>query len=741
MVRGLRRARAGRVVVATRDNDRMAAAGGVDPVRAKLMAFVVVGCPRGGCRRDPRGVAARDRYPDVSRVRLLLAFSMAVIGGISSLGGCAVRRRARAVDRLRRAAVAAPADGHGAARDPARPARAASRRPSSGCATASRGPMARRHGVELVEELETVEEDAVDDAAAAAARRCRRRRAARVSMASARRTDRSMCCSASTPTCAKASSSRCSGRTAPGKSTLLKAVTGLLPPTGGRVVFDGRDDHRAGQPSSVAALGISLMPGRTRRVPDAHRRREPPVCRAGCCARTPRGPRRRASACSSCSRCCASAIGTQAGNLSGGEQQMLSLAMAFVLTAEAAVHRRAVARSRTDGRRTARRHRPRDPQAGDDRRPRRAVGERRAAARRARGLPREGTGPLPRVRLPGLLDRPDVLRAVFIGEVDDGARTPRAVHVVARARDERRRAVCSSSTHGPSAKRFGGIVAVDDVDLVVEPGSIVGLIGHNGAGKTTLFDLLTGFLEPDGGRVHPRRRRRHRAARRTAARSSASDVRSRRRCSIPTLTVREAISVSLERHLASRDPVAAALRLPASAETEDAVAVRVDELLELLGLIAVAAQAHRRPVDGDAPHRRARVPARARPVRRAVRRAVGRDRAARDGSARPPAAPGAARDGVFDGRDRARHVAADIALRRARRARARVGDRARERRRTCSPTRASSRPTSEPMSRSCAGRVRGRRAPPGAESARRRKLRPWVTSPKSLPRSSVPSTS
>ena len=47
----------------------------------------------------------------------------------------------------------------------------------------------------------------------------------------------------------------------------------------------------------------------------------------------------------------------------------------------------------------------------------------------------------------------------------------------------------------------GGITAVDEVDLTVAPGEVVGLIGHNGAGKTTLFDLLTGFQRPDGGTV------------------------------------------------------------------------------------------------------------------------------------------------------------------------------------------------------------------------------------------------
>jgi branched-chain amino acid transport system ATP-binding protein len=49
--------------------------------------------------------------------------------------------------------------------------------------------------------------------------------------------------------------------------------------------------------------------------------------------------------------------------------------------------------------------------------------------------------------------------------------------------------------------RFGGHLAVSDVDLDVDAGGITGLIGPNGAGKTTTFNLVTGVLAPSAGRV------------------------------------------------------------------------------------------------------------------------------------------------------------------------------------------------------------------------------------------------
>lgn len=50
-------------------------------------------------------------------------------------------------------------------------------------------------------------------------------------------------------------------------------------------------------------------------------------------------------------------------------------------------------------------------------------------------------------------------------------------------------------------KRFGGLVAVDEIDLQVEPGEIFAMIGPNGAGKTTVFNMISGLYRPTAGEI------------------------------------------------------------------------------------------------------------------------------------------------------------------------------------------------------------------------------------------------
>ena len=55
-------------------------------------------------------------------------------------------------------------------------------------------------------------------------------------------------------------------------------------------------------------------------------------------------------------------------------------------------------------------------------------------------------------------------------------------------------------------RRYGDFLAVANVSFAIQPGEIVGLLGHNGAGKTTIMKMLTGYLEPSSGAVSVHRR-------------------------------------------------------------------------------------------------------------------------------------------------------------------------------------------------------------------------------------------
>ena len=131
-------------------------------------------------------------------------------------------------------------------------------------------------------------------------------------------------------------------------------------------------------------------------------------------------------------------------------------------------------------------------------------------------------------------------------------------------------------------KRFLGVTAVDAVDLAVEAGELVSLIGPNGSGKTTLFNCVTGLLLPDGGRVAFRGRDVTGAASHTIARLGIG--RTFQLVSVfPRLSALENLVTFLQQHQEERF-VGRLLRLPGVRRLEAVAVERAHHLLGSVGL-------------------------------------------------------------------------------------------------------------------------------------------------------------
>lgn len=183
-----------------------------------------------------------------------------------------------------------------------------------------------------------------------------------------------------------------------------------------------------------------------------------------------------------------------------------------------------------------------------------------------------------RVRFRGrpaeLLDRPDLARSVFFDAGPLPARTP------ARSRPAKDRTVFEISN--VSVDILGRRV-LDDVSFHLSEGEILGLIGANGAGKTTLLDVCSGFRPSASGTTWLLGHDVTADAAAARARRGLGRVFQNARL-FPSMTVRDAVSVSLDRWMDVREPLALALRLRAARRTEAALRRRVDELLQLGGL-------------------------------------------------------------------------------------------------------------------------------------------------------------
>jgi branched-chain amino acid transport system ATP-binding protein len=134
--------------------------------------------------------------------------------------------------------------------------------------------------------------------------------------------------------------------------------------------------------------------------------------------------------------------------------------------------------------------------------------------------------------------------------------------------------------------RFGGLVAVNELDMNVKKGEIYGLIGPNGAGKTTIFNLLTGVYEPTSGEIYFNGRRidglrPYQLASRGISRTF-QNIRL-----FPSMSVLENVMTACHIHV-SQNLLDAILRTPRYLKDEQKHSDYCFELLEIFDLARVA---------------------------------------------------------------------------------------------------------------------------------------------------------
>jgi branched-chain amino acid transport system ATP-binding protein len=393
------------------------------------------------------------------------------------------------------------------------------------------------------------------------------------------------------------------GTNGAGKSTLLKAIAGLIPANKGTVIFDGRDITYA-PAHEIAPRGVVLVPGGQGTFPSLTVAEN--LRTAGWIERRDRDlVAERTKEVLDIFPALRPRLGDPAADLSGGQQQMLSLGMAFlsrprlVLIDELSLGLAPVVVERLVE--IVRRIRDQGTTVVVVEQ---SVNVALTLAHEAYFMEKG------EIRFHGptreLLERPDVLRSVFLEGAAAGARLAtggaggglpgtgdgRGTPPVEGAGRPSSAAGIETDGGDPVApalqvidltRSFGGIRAVDGVTFAVAPREIVGIIGPNGAGKTTVFDLVSGFLPVDTGKVLLGGR---------DVTGLVADGRARRGLGrsfqdarlFPAMTVDQCIAVALDRWVEVRDPIQAALHLPNVFDAEAKVARRVDELVDLLGL-------------------------------------------------------------------------------------------------------------------------------------------------------------
>jgi len=400
------------------------------------------------------------------------------------------------------------------------------------------------------------------------------------------------------------------GTNGAGKSTLVKALCGLITPTGGEVLFDGQPITTL-DPSRIVKLGIAMVPGDRGIFPGLTTLDN--LKMAGWLYdKDPAYIKQATKTVLSYFPALNNRLTTPSGSLSGGEQQMLSLAMAFIAQprlliidelslglAPTVIESLLRIVKEINGRGTA------------------VILVEQSVNLALRMTTRATFMEKGQVVFQGttdeLLQQEDIVRSVLLEgarqeAVQGAGRTvtdTEAVPAGAGDNGGRRSGVLGGTSLGNLqagdrhaaangdggvvlaanglVKRFGGVLAVDEVSLELNNGEILGLIGPNGAGKTTVFEIISGQLRPNAGRV-------------TMHGSDISDWPAYKRSSFglgrsfqaarlwPGLTVQETVSLAVARRVHSPGVIQTMLYLPMVGRAEKRVAVAAEEVIDMLGL-------------------------------------------------------------------------------------------------------------------------------------------------------------
>ena len=369
------------------------------------------------------------------------------------------------------------------------------------------------------------------------------------------------------------------GTNGAGKSTLLKSISGIVEADRGAIVLDGRDITHA-PPNEIAALGIVQMPG-GQGVFGSLTVKENLELAGWTNRRDPAGVEAATAEVLEMFPVLAERLDSPAANMSGGQQQMLALAMSFVMRPKVLLIDELslglapvvvgqllpiVRRMADDGVTVVLVEQ--------------SVNVALTVAERAYFMERGKImfdGPTAE-----LLERPDLLRSVFLSAAQpDHGTGDDQINSLDRAVIDRTEAPVLSVNE--LSVTFGGIRAVNGATFDVWPREIVGVIGPNGAGKTTIFDLISGFTPCDTGQITLNGRNITKLN--SAGRAAMGLGRSFQDARLfPELTVSETLAIAQERFVGSRSVMVAALHLPMLVDSEQQVAMRIDELVELMGL-------------------------------------------------------------------------------------------------------------------------------------------------------------